>query len=217
MIIELLIILTIFALFIIYLMANESTKDNTAERYGEAVNKFVHIVANEVGDIAQNITEPAEQKNKRLAQESLARRNGELYRFDAYWNREYLNDLLTVDEGFKNTLDTLGIKVEVWEKVSQDMLYIGILRKESRLSFDYSKKNSRDSRYLLLHNPNPHLQSWDYKMVTSALQHFNIPSEEWIEYGDAVVLMYDLMEKDYILKYGVISQIMPMKNNFHLL
>lgn len=217
MLVELLVILALIALFFIYLLAQESNREKRVEKYGEAVNKFAHMVADEVGSFAQNITESAVQKSVRLAQEDLANRNGHLYRFKMYWDEEYLNDLLSIDDSFKNSLDILGVTAEIWDRLSRDLLYIGILRKESREIYDYSKKNTKYSRHCTMFERNPGGSNHNYKMIISALQHFNISAEEWVEYGDAVVEMYDLMEKDYIRKYGIICQIMPAENNLHLL
>ena len=121
---------------------------------------------------------------------------------------------------FLPILNELNLSETRWKRIAEELLYIGLIRRESRDYMDLSKKNTPGLREHTL-------TAWgemegvnkiisDY--LKKALSYFNIDEEEWIKYGDAVVEMYNLYEKNADLKeYGIIQAIMPMKNNEHLL
>ena len=55
-------------------------------------------------------------------------------------------------------------------------------------------------------------------MLNEALAYFDIPEDEWIKYGDTVIEMHNINDSNKdVEEFGYIAQIMPMKNNKHLL
>lgn len=213
---DLLIILGVGVLLYIYFIAQDSNKETTKEKYGEAIGHVAHSTADSIARIAHDIAEPAKKKELRLAKEALAYRNGQLYRYEYYSQKEHIEKLLTVDGAFKSSLDKLGITEKRWLKIGKHMFYVGAIIKLSRDSFDYSKKNSENMRYDILHNWDDCLKEYS-DTLKEALAYFNISETEWIKYGDAVINMYNINDNRDIEEDGYISQILPMKNNKHLL
>ena len=215
---ETLFIIVLIVLLIIYFLAQDSKKTTTKERYGEAIGELAHMTADKISGIAHSITEPADKKKIRLAKKELAYRNGCLYRYEWYTDKEYLNRLLTVDDKFKSSLNVLGLSEERWHVIAHKLLYIGVIRVSSRDSSDYTKKTPKFIRERMVNewSKNKTLKE-NIDMLHTALNYFNIKVEEWIEYGDAVVEMYDLYDSNDLKEFGIITSIMPMKNNLHLL
>lgn len=211
-------IIIIFLLFI-YLMAQDSKKETKRERYAEAAGELAYSVADSVAGFIHDITEPADKKEIRLAREALANRNGQLYRFDHYFNKDYLEQLLTVDDYFKKSLDILGLSEERWKKIGLHLFYVGVIKVMSREHSDYSKKTPEYIRQHIIDNwaNNEGLKD-DVLTLKEALAYFHISEEEWIKYGDTVIEMHNINDNNKDLEeFGIITQIMPMKNNRHLL
>lgn len=210
--------ITIFLFVIVYFIAQDSNKETKKERYGEAIGYLAKSAADTIAGVAHDIAEPANKKQIRLAREELADRNGRLYRFEYYSHTEEIERLLTVDERFEKSLETLGLSKERWQKIGLHLFYLGAIRYLSRDHFDYSKKNSNDMRLDILQEwVNDELLKDDVKVLRGALEYFKIDEDEWIRFGDTVIEMYNINEKPDIKEYGVITQIMPMRNNKHLL
>lgn len=218
MVIAIIIALIVFG--IIYLLAQDSTKESNKEKYGDAVGRLAHMTADSISSAAYALTEPASKKRHREAIKTLASRNGRIYRYDLFSNEDYLKHLFEIDDRLKSALNELNLSETRWKRIAEEILYIGLIRRESRDYMDFSKKNTPSLRKHTL-------TAWgemegvnkiisDY--LKRALSYFNIDEEEWIKYGDTVIEMYNLYEKNKDLKeYGVIQAIMPMKNNEHLL
>lgn len=204
--------------FILYFIAQDSNKEGTKEKYGEAVGKMAYMTADSIAGFANKITEPTDKKLKRLAEEELADRNGRLYRFSDYNDKSSLQQLLTIDEHFKKSLDILKLDENKWKSIAWDLFYIGILRKESRDFFDKSKKNRETMRrHMLTDWSKDSILKERSNALQDAFKHFGISPEEWVKYGDTVIEMYNLCEKPDIREFGFISAIMPKKDNSHLL
>ena len=212
------VIVGIIALFI-YLIAQDSKKETAKERYGEAVGTLAQMTADGISSFAHNISEPASKRELRLAKENLARRNGSLYRFDWFSDKEYLEKLLTVDEKFNESLKLLGLTEQRWMKIAYHLLYVGTIRKLSRDTSDYTKKNSESYRSHMLNDwRNDNLYKDSADMLCRSLTYFNISEGEWIKYGDTVIEMHNINDSNKdVEEFGYIVQIMPMKNNKHLL
>lgn len=215
---ETIITIVVIVFIVVYLVAQDSNKETKRERYGDAIGKIAHSTADTISGIAHDIAEPADKKKIRLAEEDLAKRNGMLYRFNDYGNKEYLKELFEVDESFKKSLDTLGLSEERWKKVGKHLFFVGVIRFFSRDHFDYSKKNEERTRYNILNKwgTEPLLKD-NTQILREALSYFNIPEDEWIQYGDTVIDMHNINDNRDIEEFGIIVQIMPMKNNRHLL
>lgn len=215
---ETIFIIVLIVLFLVYLLAQDSKKTTAKERYGEAIGELAHMTADKIGGIAYSLTEPADKKKIRVAKEELADRNGRLYRYDWYSNKEYLERLLTVDDNFKTSLNILGLTEERWKIIAHKLLYIGVIRELSRESSDYTKKKPKYIREHMVHEWSKEQTFKEtIDLLYKALSYFNIKVEEWVEYGDAVVEMYDLYDSPDLKEFGIITSIMPMKNNRHLL
>ncbi len=204
-------------IFIIYFVAQDSKKETTKERYGEAIGFLAHSTANKIATVAHDIAEPASKKRIRLAKEMLAHRNGEIYRFNDYSHKEKIEMLLKVDDRLKQSLDVLGLTEFRWQKIAKHLFYIGTIRYLSREDFDFSKKNSEFIRQHIINDwiNDTHLKN-DAETLKEALSYFHISEENWIKFGDTVIEMYNINNKD-IQEFGIVNQIMPMKNNRHLL
>lgn len=111
-------VIVIIVFTIIYLLAQDSNKETTKEKYGDAVGQLAHSAADSISGIATSITEPANKKKVRLAKEELAHRHGSLYRYDWYSNKHYLEELLTVDDKLKQALQIVGLPEDRWKKLA---------------------------------------------------------------------------------------------------
>lgn len=215
---ETVIVIVAIVFFVIYLFAQDSKKETTREKYGEAIGQVAHSAASTIAGIAHNIAEPANQKEIRLAREALAYRNGQLFRFEYYSEKERIKELLDVDESFEKSLNLLGLSAERWKKIGKHMFYVGVIKYLSREHYDYTKKNQDFIRKRILNEwgKDPHMKDYP-DTLRKALGYFNISEEEWIKYGDAVIDMYNINDNKDVEEYGIITQIMPMPNNKHLL
>ena len=215
---ETVIVIVAIVFFVIYLFAHDSKKETTREKYGEAIGQVAHSAASTIADIAHDITEPASKKEIRIARETLAYRNGQLYRFEYYSENERIKELLDVDESFEKTLNLLGLSAERWKKIGKHIFYVGVIKYLSREHSDYTKKNQDFIRKRILNEwgKDPHMKVYP-DTLRKALGYFNISEEEWIKYGDTVIDMYNINDNKDVEEYGIITQIMPMPNNKHLL
>lgn len=212
------IVFIIIILLLIKLLAHDSDKETKREQYAEATGYLARSAADKFSGLVETIAEPADKKKVRLAREALANRNGDLYRFRGYSGKERLEKLFTVDDSFKASLDTLGLSTERWKKIGQHLFYVGVIRVLSRESYDYSKKNTEYHRQHIINDwAKDRLFKDDVATLREALSYFHISEEEWIKYGDTVVEMHNLNDNKDIEEYGIITQILPLDNNRHLL
>lgn len=215
---ETIFVIVLILLFIVYLYAQTSKKSTRKERYGEAVSHLVHDTADSISGIAYAVTEPASKKKVRLAREELAMRNGRIYRYDHYSDRNYLEHLMTIDAKFQNVLNTIYLSKEKWLIIAKKLFYIGAIRVMSREDSDYSKKNQEYSRrHIVTDWVNDEILKGYTHTLLEALGYFNISVEEWVKNGDSVIEMYNITDDKDLREYGDIVAIMPMKNNRHLL
>lgn len=203
---------------IVYLVAQDSKKETTREKYGEAIGQIAHSTASTIAGIAHDIAEPASKKEIRLAKEALAYRNGRLYRFEYYSEKERIKELLCVDESFEKSLNLLGLSAERWQKIGLHLFYVGVIKYLSRDHFDYTKKNQDFYRNHILNEwvKDPHMKDYS-DTLREALNYFNISEDDWIKYGDTVIEMYNINDDKDIEQFGIITQKMHMANNMHLL
>jgi|LSQX01.1.fsa_nt_gb hypothetical protein len=175
-----------------------------------------HFVADQISSTAFSITESADSKKLRLAKEKLAERQGSLYRITLYSHKSYIESLLTIDDSLKNALGVLGLAEERWKKLALMFFYLGAIRKLARESSDYTKKKPKYIREYMISNwPKENLLKDYIVTLIEALNFFNIRVEEWVEYGDAVIEMYDLYNNPDLKKFGFIDTIMPLEDNLH--
>lgn len=211
---EIVIIIVVIVFLFIFLLAQDSRKATRKERYGEAVGELAQMAADKISSTAFSITESADKKELRLAKEKLAIRHGSLYRYKYYSDKIRKEKLLTIDDNFKNTLDSIGLSEERWNKLALMIFYIGTIRKLSRDRSDYSKRLPKHKREYMFSSK---FFKDDEMVIKEALTFFKIRVEEWLEYGDAVIEMHDLYNHPDMEEFGLIVSIMPMKNNFHLI
>lgn len=141
-----------------------------------------------------------------------------MYRFEYYSEKEHIKELLDVDESFEKSLNLLGLSAERWKKIGKHLFYVGVIKYLSREHSDYTKKNQDFIRKMILNEWCKDPLMKDYPdTLRKALGYFNISEEEWIKYGDTVIDMYNINDNKDIEEYGIITQIMPMPNNKHLL
>ena len=141
-----------------------------------------------------------------------------MYRFEYYSEKERIKELLDVDESFEKSLSLLGLSAERWKKIGKHIFYVGVIKYLSREHSDYTKKNQDFIRNSILNDwvKDPNLKDYP-DTLREALGYFNISEEEWIKYGDTVIDMYNINDNKDVEEYGIITQIMPMPNNKHLL
>ena len=215
---EYVIIIGLVIFFFVYLLAQDSKKETKKERYGEAIGNLASMAADSVAGAAFKLTESADKKKIRLAEEALADRNGRIYRI-RLWDSSYEKDLkryLEIDDVYKQQLELLGLTSERWLKLANDIYHAGVIMQSSRNSRDYAEKVEKWEREYLFSEKNKYNQDGKQKL-TKALNHFDIPIEEWIKYGETVLDMHGFYDTDDIKKYGYKTALMPMGNNFHLL
>lgn len=188
----------------IYTTAKSSKKETKKERYGEAVGKLTHEVSETIIGSAFLLTEPADKKKLRLAREELASRHASLYGFKHYWNKEYFEHLLTVDDRLKSALDDLGLSEERWKKLALRIYNIGIIRKFSQDSDRKFHESSKRSREDMLRNWNVGGLKDSLDALIASLSFFNISTEEWVEYGDFVLEMHDICLNHDLVEFGYI-------------
>ena len=90
--------IAVLVILIISLVAQDSDKKTKKEKYSEAVGQVAYSAADTIAGIAHDILEPESEKELRLAREALADRNGRLYRFERYSEKERIKELLCVYE-----------------------------------------------------------------------------------------------------------------------
>lgn len=213
--IDLIFTIGLFLVTIIYILAQNSKKDTKRERYGDAIGELAHMTADSIASTANRILEPKSKKIIRQARENLAFKNGHIYRLGY---TEDINKLFEVDEYFAKNLKILGLSPDNWKIMAKDLYYIGVIRINSRNDNDYSKKNKKDTRDMMINDWKQYSCLKNHSQcICDALTHFGIGVDEWIEYGDAVIEMYNLYNTPLIQEFGYISQILPKKNNKHLL
>lgn len=208
----------LFILFVFCIMYySMSKKETPKEKLGDMVSNMSMDAAEFVSGVARNLTEPSDKKKHRLAMEKLAYKNGCVYRADS---QDDFKHYLKIDDDFRNALDVLGLTEDEWIQIAYKLYYVGLIKKESRYSSDYSKKNPKYMREAIFEKyPNSDYKWFreTYIELVSALKYFNIPKEDWIEYGDTVLDMYNVYNDKQLSEYGVITQLKPMSNNRHLL
>lgn len=215
---ETVIIISVVIFFVIYLVSQDSKKETKKERYGEAIGYVAYSTANKIATVAQELTEPANKKKIRLAKEVLADRNGKIYRFDDYSHKERVVMLFEVDDSLKQSLDVLGLTESRWRKIAMYLFYIGVIRYLSREHFDFSKKNSESMRQHIINDwINDTYLKDDAAALKEALSYFRISENDWVRFGDTVIEMYNVNDDNDIKEFGFVNQILPMRNNKHLL
>ena len=205
MIIYILIVVAIILFLAVYFISQDSKKETKKERYAEAAGYIVQSTADKIAGLVHDIAEPADKKKIRQAREVLAIRNGDLYNFRFYSDKVYLEKLFTIDDSFKEALDTLGLSVERWEKIGHHLFYVGAISTLYRNSIVCSKKNSESVRQNIIDTwGDDSLLKYDVETLKEALSYFHIDEKEWIKYGDAVIEMYNLNDDKDIEEYGII-------------
>ena len=99
---ETIFVIVAIVFLVVCLFAQDSKKETTREKYGEAIGKVAHSAASTIAGIAHDIAEPASKKKIRLAREALAYRNGQLYRFEYYSEKSVLKNCLMWTNPSKN-------------------------------------------------------------------------------------------------------------------
>ena len=190
-------IIVIIFFFAVFIFAQNSKKDTTIERYGEAVSNVAQMAANEVSIFARNVTEPTSKKKARIAKEELSKKISLLLNINVFWTEGTLERLLSVDERFANHLSVLGLSEQRWREIAYDVFCIGVIKKKSRDSLHPSNKSTKEMREHIFYNErylSIDINQQVLKVLKDSLSHFGIPEYEWIEYGDAVLEMHNIIE-----------------------
>ena len=183
---EIVIALLLIGGFIIYLYTHSSKKETTSGKLREAISDAAQDAA--IG-IAK-IVEPAQEKKIRLAKEQLALRNGAFYRSNTF---DSVADLLEIDEKFRKCLETLGLSENEYKDLSKMMFYIGTIERDKDKDF-----RRRFITELINDNHNkPYVLE-----LKRALEYFNIPEQEWIDYGGTTLFMHNINKNYLIEKFG---------------
>lgn len=91
-----------------------------------------------------------------------------------------------------------------WNKLALSVLYVGVIRNLSRDSFDNSKKITKQIREYMANQwaKDSVLKSY-IEMLDNALIYFKVSIEDWVNYGDAVIEMYNLNDFPEMEKYEI--------------
>ena len=206
-----------FILFVYYIAASEDKSKKPIERMGDAISNMASDGADTISGLVLKATEPKNKRKRRLAEEDLATRNERIYRMRYDSLRESFKRYSIIDDSFRESLRELEISDEDWKKLALQLFYIGRITILSRDITDYSKRVSINQRKSIIENwPNNTNLAEEASVLKEALDYFGIKYEEWIQYGDAVVEMYDLKSSPLIRNYGIITKIKPMHNTFHM-
>ena len=197
---DIVIIFCIVIFLIICIYASESKKETRKERYGEAIGRFAQETADTIKNIAYNVT----LSDKNREKEKIRKKLIQLYGYRPYFGREYMNKLLTVDDNLKQALNVIGMSDKEWNKLALSVLYVGVIRELSRDSFDNSKKITKQIREKMA-NQWAKDSAWksDIEMLDNALIYFKVSIEDWVNYGDAVIEMYNLDNFPEMEKYEI--------------
>ncbi len=113
-----------------------------------------------------------------------------------------------IDDNLKNALDTLNVSEQIWKQVAEKLFHIGVIRKMAYWDRRfYKQKCDKIRRKEIVYDdynlPNGNfLEKEDSDYLRGALNYFNIPYQEWIEYGDIVIDMHNLEDDINLKKYG---------------
>lgn len=197
---DIVIILCIVVFSIICIYASESKEETRKERYGEAIGRFAQETADTIKNIAYNVT----LSDKNREKEKIRKKLIQLYGYRCYFGREYMNKLLTVDDNLKQALKVIGMSEKEWNKLALSVLYVRVIRELSRDSFDNSKKITKHIREEMVNQwaKNSVWES-DIEMLDNALIYFKVSIEDWVNYGDAVIEMYNLNDFPEMKKYEI--------------
>lgn len=205
------IIILCFLGFIIWDISRRSDKETKKERIADAVGQFAHESADKIADIATRITEPESKKDKREAITALLFRLQNILSFkygDNKSGRQHLDSFFAIDDSIRKSLQILSISDNQWDVLTMRIYYIGLIFRSSRDISDYSKKKSKQERNSIITEwgESKHLELQEHREVLlTALSYFNISDDNWIEYGDSVIQMYNLCDSpdmgDFIILF----------------
>ena len=163
-------------------------------------------VAHATGKAVQELAESPKSKSIRLAKEELIRRNARIFHTSIF-RKSYIKTLIDIDEYFEKQLNVLGISGTKWQDdIATKLLYIRIISYWSRNGIDSSKRNTSDDRRMYINDKSRGKDEISsHKLITTALSYYEIPEEDWINYGDAVIEMYELTEDEDLVLYGYLD------------
>lgn len=201
-------LIVVAVLFMLISNFDNSKKETTRERIGDAVSKTAYDAAETVSDISNKITqlaEPADKKKIRQAKELLSQKNWEFTHCEHTKSYD-LNRILEVNESFREALSTLGLNEDEWKVFAKDLFFRSKIIEYSFLNdITHTKETELSIRKSIIENENIGTFSWGeiHDEIIEALNYFNIDSQEWVEYGYVVVLMHHLCEDDFHKKFRV--------------
>lgn len=201
-------LIVVVVLFLLITNYDNSKKETTRERIGDAVSKTAYDAADTVSEISNKITqlaEPAEKKKIRLAKELLSQKNWGFTHCEHIKSND-LNCMLKVDDIFREALSTLGLNEDEWKVFAKDLFFRSKIIEYSFLNdITHTKETEPSTRRSIIENEAIGSFSWgdSHDEIIEALNHFNIDSQEWAEYGYVVVLMHHLCEDDFHKKFLV--------------
>jgi len=224
---QFIITIIIILLIVFFLYADGLDGETKREKCLSGIENIAQAIANVVSSIAGYFLEPKEKVNIRWAREYLAFINGMIYRYhynryaSSLYSKERYEELFEVNDSLKEALKILGLSEDRWKKIAIHLSYIGCIRNYSReRGFDFYKKNKKSFREKIINETiDDHFGSagrsyWKERieMLKTALSYFQIPEEEWINYGDTVIEMHNINDNPDIEKYGIV-QIDTYPNN----
>lgn len=199
-------VVVLIILFVIYLYSTSSKKETKRERFAEGAKNMMADAAHATGKAVQELAESPKSKSIRLAKEELNRRNAHIF-YTHTFSKSHIRFLLDVDEKFEKQLNELGLSGTKWQDdIATKLLYIRIISYWSRNGIDSSKRNTSDDRRMYINDKSRGKDEISsHKLITTALSYYEIPEEDWINYGDAVIEMYELTEDEDLVLYGYLD------------
>lgn len=152
--------------------------------------------------MAFKVTEPKSKKEIRLARELLADKNGWIVRFTEYKNKKRMAQLFTIDDKFKNALNTIGLKEERWKLMGHQLLYINVIKHYANSEHKVQEEELR--KRVIEEWSKDEYEKENIAFLLEALSYFHIKVDEWIKYGDTVLDMYKIYDIPDIEEFGII-------------
>lgn len=158
---------------------------------------------------------PSNITTKEIATEVLAITNGTLYRNGLFTPHNYdkissnIDEIIRVTPYIAKATSILGISNEHWKQIAHDIICIGIIRSSSRDKTDYRVEYDRSMRNEML--------KMYHDTLVYALDHFGISEEEWLERGEEVLKLHNIFDRNGLMSYGYISEMVTKYKFIELL
>lgn len=207
---EALIIIGAIATLIIYLVIlhyyDKFDEEDAIPRLIDAISCSSESLVEHIAKEYSYIFESKAEHELRVAKIMVARRTKVLY-LNAIHNNDpdSKSRLIEVSGNFNHALEILGLSVERWEKMANEILYLGIIKYYSGAPGVYKDNIKKENRQGFIEYINREENLRFYNQFIEALQYFNISNEDWIQYGEEIIQVYNIKRNTDIEQYGFLD------------